>query len=67
MRELYEDLKQMLINDQKEVECKKEIFKKEVKALTKDARRYRLQLNEYGKWIECNIKVIDKQLKHIKE
>jgi len=67
MRDLYNEFKEMLIENQKSVMGKKADFNREVKTLTKEAREYRLQLNEYGKEIERNIKAINKKIKNFKE
>ena len=67
MRELYEDLRDMLLDNQKEVMELKAKFKKEVKALTSEAKRYKVQLNEYGKLIERNIVLINDKIKNLKE
>jgi len=67
MKQLYEDFKEMLIDNQKEVMSRKEQFKREVKVLTKSARDYRLQLDGYGEEIERNIIAVNNRLKQIKD
>lgn len=67
MKELYEGFKEMLEGHQEEVKHQKAIFDKEVKALTKDARRYKLQLTHYDEQLELHIKEINKKIKMFKE
>jgi uncharacterized coiled-coil DUF342 family protein len=67
MRERYEELKEMLMNHQREVMQKKAEFNKEVKGLTKDARQYKLQLDGYSEEITRNINTINKRLQKLKD
>lgn len=66
MIELYEDLKQMYIENQRVVMHKKEKFNREVKVLTKQARQYLLQLNNYSEEIDRNIKLINDSLRKLR-
>lgn len=63
MINLYEEFKQMLMQHKKEVAYKKEEFDRDIKALTKDARAYRLQLINYEEEMDRNIDTINKKLR----
>ena len=65
MREKYEEFKEMLYNHQQEVIDKKAEFNKEVKALTNEARQYKLQLDGYSEEITRNINTINNKLRKI--
>ena len=67
MRELYEEFKRMLTNNQHEVMYKKAEFNKNVKSLTKEARAYKLQLDGYSEEITRNINAINKKIQNLKD